>query len=98
MFGTSRSKCKKCGIVFELTPPLGAVFVRISAPTGGSPALPAGRGSWFNVRSSVKDPAAWLLGGKGAEPPVWRCSIRQPRRAACPMSNLYYCLDNILFV
>jgi len=54
-----RLKCKKCGSVFEqeltagvvLGPHLGP-YKRITCPA-------CGKGGWYNVYSSVKDPVTW---------------------------------------
>jgi RNase P subunit RPR2 len=54
-----RLKCKKCGNVFEqditaglvLGPHLGP-YKRLTCPA-------CGKGGWFNIYSSVKDPVTW---------------------------------------
>jgi len=54
----SRLKCKKCGAVFEYTyRPLDSMvhlgpYKRISCPA-------CGKGGWFNIYSSVKDPITY---------------------------------------
>jgi RNase P subunit RPR2 len=64
-----RLKCKKCGNVFEqditagmvLGPHLGP-YKRITCPA-------CGKGGWYNIYSSVKEPVTWPPEEKKAEQP-----------------------------
>ena len=64
-----RLKCKKCGNVFEqeitagevLRPHLGP-YKRITSPA-------CGKGSWFNIYSSVMNPVTWQPEDKKVERP-----------------------------
>lgn len=70
MFNVSRSKCKKCEKVFELTPTLGVSFGPHIGPYRRFACPACGKGSRFNVYSSVKDPVTWPPEENDAEPPV----------------------------
>ena len=55
----ARLQCKKCGNVFEKDLTAGVVFAPHIGPYKRLKCPACGKGSWFNVYSSVKDPVTW---------------------------------------
>jgi ribosomal protein S27AE len=54
-----RLKCKKCGSVFEQDITAGVVLGPHIGPLKRLRCPACGKGGWFNVYSSVKDPVTW---------------------------------------
>jgi hypothetical protein len=54
-----RLKCKNCGNVFEQSLTAGVVLGPHLGPYKRLTCPACGKGSWFNVYSSVKDPVTW---------------------------------------
>jgi RNase P subunit RPR2 len=58
-FFMARLKCKKCGNVFEQDITAGVVLGPHIGPYKRLTCPACGKGSWFNIYSSVKDPVTW---------------------------------------
>jgi RNase P subunit RPR2 len=54
-----RLKCKKCGAVFEQELTAGVVLGPHLGPYKHITCPACGKGGWYNVYSSVKDPVTW---------------------------------------
>jgi len=59
MFSMLRLKCKKCGNVFEQDIAAGVVLGPHIGPLKRLRCVACGKGGWFNVYSSVKEPVTW---------------------------------------
>ena len=55
----ARLKCKKCGNIFEQDITTGLVLGPHIGPYKRMACPACGKGGWFNVYSSVKDPVTW---------------------------------------
>jgi len=67
MFSMVRLKCKKCGSVFEQDITAGVVLGPHIGPLKRLRCQACGKGGWFNVYSSVKDPVTWPKQGSAGE-------------------------------
>jgi hypothetical protein len=54
-----RLKCKKCGAVFQQDLTAGVVFGPHLGPYKRITCPASGKGGWYNVYSSVKEPVTW---------------------------------------
>jgi RNase P subunit RPR2 len=67
-----RLKCKKCGAVFEQELTAGVVLGPHLGPYKHITCPACGKGGWYNVYSSVKDPVTW--------PPEEKKEEQQPKQ------------------